>query len=102
MNQDLKKLKENPDGPVGADIPARHYEANPDDGSDLAAALNAVPVKDYAHYEVEVEDVNTMIVRGKSRSRYTKRGVIKGKSPNYKKAIVTLVEDDEIDFYKHI
>ncbi|MEM7369240.1 MAG: 50S ribosomal protein L23 [Bacteroidota bacterium] len=53
-------------------------------------------------YEVEVEDVNTMIVRGKSRSRYTKRGVIKGKSPNYKKAIVTLVEEDEIDFYKHI
>lgn len=53
-------------------------------------------------YEVEVEDVNTMIVRGKSRSRYTKRGVIKGKSPNYKKAVVTLVEEDEIDFYKHI
>ena len=53
-------------------------------------------------YEVEVENVNTMIVRGKSRSRYTKRGVIRGKSPNYKKAIVTLVEDDEIDFYKHI
>ncbi|MEM7656510.1 MAG: 50S ribosomal protein L23 [Bacteroidota bacterium] len=53
-------------------------------------------------YEVEVQDVNTMIVRGKSRSRYSRRGVIKGKSPNYKKAIVTLVEGDEIDFYKHI
>lgn len=53
-------------------------------------------------YEVQVLDVNTMIVRGKQRSRFTKRGVIKGKSPNYKKAIVTLSEEDEIDFYRHI
>ncbi|MEL6652913.1 MAG: 50S ribosomal protein L23 [Bacteroidota bacterium] len=53
-------------------------------------------------YEVEVDDVNTMIVRGKIRSRYSKRGVIKGKSPNYKKAIVTLKDGHEIDFYKHI
>ncbi len=53
-------------------------------------------------YEVNVERVNTLIVRGKQRSRYTKRGVITGKSPNYKKAIVTLQEGQEIDFYKHI
>ena len=53
-------------------------------------------------YEVEVQSVNTMIVRGKRRQRYTKRGFIKGKSPNYKKAIVTLKEGNEIDFYKHI
>jgi large subunit ribosomal protein L23 len=53
-------------------------------------------------YEVEVENVRTLIVRGKRRSRYSKRGVIKGKSPNYKKAIVTLKEGQEIDFYKHI
>lgn len=53
-------------------------------------------------YEVTVERVNTMIVRGKQRSRFTKRGAITGKSPNYKKAIVTLSEGDMIDFYKHI
>ncbi|MEO1415413.1 MAG: 50S ribosomal protein L23 [Bacteroidota bacterium] len=53
-------------------------------------------------YEVTVETVNTMVVRGKRRQRFTKRGVIKGKSPNYKKAIVTLAEGQEIDFYKHI
>ena len=53
-------------------------------------------------YEVEVENVNTMIVRGKIRSRYSKKGVIKGKSSNYKKAIVTLKDGHEIDFYKHI
>jgi large subunit ribosomal protein L23 len=53
-------------------------------------------------YEVEVENVNTMVVRGKSRQRFSKRGVVYGKTPNYKKAIVTLKEGFEIDFYKHI
>ena len=53
-------------------------------------------------YEVEVDNVCTMIVRGKRRSRFTRKGVIHGKSPNYKKAIVTLKDGNEIDFYKHI
>ncbi|MFK7969736.1 MAG: 50S ribosomal protein L23 [Bacteroidia bacterium] len=53
-------------------------------------------------YEVEVANVNTMIIRGKSRSRYSKRGVVHGKEPNYKKAIITLKDGFEIDFYKHI
>ncbi|MEM6629780.1 MAG: 50S ribosomal protein L23 [Bacteroidota bacterium] len=53
-------------------------------------------------YEVEVESVNTLIVRGKQRVRYSKKGIVRGKSSNYKKAIVTLKEGFEIDFYKHI
>lgn len=53
-------------------------------------------------YEVQVDNVRTMIVRGKRRTRFTKKGIIHGKSPNYKKAIVTLKEGNEIDFYKHI
>jgi len=53
-------------------------------------------------YEVEVENVNTMIVRGKIRRRYSKKGIVTGKSSNYKKAIVTLKPGFEIDFYKHI
>ncbi len=53
-------------------------------------------------YEVEVESVNTMIVRGKQRVRYSKKGIVRGKSANYKKAVVTLKEGFEIDFYKHI
>ena len=53
-------------------------------------------------YEVEVESVQTMIVRGKTRMRYSKKGIVKGKTPNYKKAIVTLKEGFDIDFYKHI
>ena len=53
-------------------------------------------------YEVSVDNVCTMIVRGKKRSRFTRKGAIHGKSPNYKKAIVTLKDGNEIDFYKHI
>jgi large subunit ribosomal protein L23 len=54
------------------------------------------------YYEVEVDAVSTMIVRGKARVRYSKKGFTKGKSSNFKKAIITLKKGSEIDFYKHI
>jgi large subunit ribosomal protein L23 len=53
-------------------------------------------------YSVSVDTVNTMIYGGKRKSRYTKSGVISGKTNAYKKAIVTLVEGDTIDFYSNI
>lgn len=53
-------------------------------------------------YEVKVKTLRTMNYAGKKRSRYTRTGIIAGKSANYKKAIVTLVSGDEIDFYKNI
>ena len=53
-------------------------------------------------YDVKVESVNTMVYGGKVKSRYTKGGVITGKTVAYKKAIVTLVEGDSIDFYSNI
>jgi len=53
-------------------------------------------------YNVSVDTVNTMIYGGKRKSRYTKSGVIAGKTNSYKKAIVTLVEGDTIDFYSNI
>ena len=53
-------------------------------------------------YNVTVENVNTMVYGGKVKSRYTKGGVITGKTNAYKKAIVTLVEGDSIDFYSNI
>lgn len=53
-------------------------------------------------YDVDVESLRTMVVRGKRRTRYTRAGFIHGKSPNYKKAVVTLGEGQEIDFYKNI
>ena len=53
-------------------------------------------------YDVEVESVRTMICIGKKRVRGTKSGMIVGKTATYKKAIVTLVEGDSIDFYSNI
>ncbi len=53
-------------------------------------------------YGVTVEAVNTAILPGKKKSRYTKSGVIKGSTSDYKKAIVTLKQGETIDFYSNI
>ncbi len=53
-------------------------------------------------YEVSVVNVNTMRYGGKAKSRFSRTGVIQGKSPSYKKALVTLAEGDKIDFYSNI
>ena len=53
-------------------------------------------------YGVTVDSVNTMNYLGKQRMRYTQAGIIRGKEKDYKKAVVTLVEGDTIDFYSNI
>ncbi|MBE6281367.1 MAG: 50S ribosomal protein L23 [Bacteroides sp.] len=55
-----------------------------------------------ALYNVTVVDVNTMRYSGKNKSRYTRSGIINGRTNAYKKAIVTLKEGDTIDFYSNI
>ena len=53
-------------------------------------------------YGVKVVSVNTMVCRGKDKSRYTKSGLLKGKTSKYKKAVVTLAEGESIDYYSNI
>jgi large subunit ribosomal protein L23 len=53
-------------------------------------------------YGVTVASVNTMSVMGKLKTRYTKAGVLAGRKPNYKKAIVTLAQGEVIDFYSNV
>jgi len=53
-------------------------------------------------YNVTVVDVNTCKYAGKNKTRYTKAGLIKGRTNAFKKAIVTLKEGDTIDFYSNI
>jgi large subunit ribosomal protein L23 len=55
-----------------------------------------------AMYGVSVEAVNTSIVGGKKKNRHTKGGFIQGRTSSYKKAIVTVAENDKIDFYSNI
>jgi large subunit ribosomal protein L23 len=53
-------------------------------------------------YGVEVLSVNTLIHKGKRQQRFTKTGLVSGKKPDVKKAIVTLAAGDTIDFYSNI
>ena len=55
-----------------------------------------------ALYNVTVVEVNTMRYSGKNKSRYTRSGIINGRTNAFKKAIVTLKEGDTIDFYSNI
>ncbi len=51
------------------------------------------------YYGVTVENVNTSILPAKNKVRFTTRGVLKGRKPGYKKAIVTLAAGESIDLY---
>ena len=55
-----------------------------------------------AMYNVTITDVNTLIVAPKVKSRFTKSGVVTGKKAAYKKAVVTVKEGEQIDFYSNI
>ncbi len=50
-------------------------------------------------YGVTVVDVNTAVIPGKSKTRFTKAGYVKGQKPAYKKALVTVSEGETIDLY---
>lgn len=51
-------------------------------------------------YGVNVAEVRTLVVPSKSKSRMTKAGVISGRKPGYKKALVTVAEGETIDLYE--
>ena len=53
-------------------------------------------------YGVSVQDVNTVVVPGKNKTRYTKAGFIKGVKPSFKKAYITVAKGESIDLYAHI
>ena len=72
------------------------FRVSPDaDKFQIKAAIEAL-------YGVTVVSVNTMNYDGKRKSRYTKSGTISGKEAAFKKAIVTLKEGEQIDFFKNI
>ena len=66
--------------------------------------FEAPKTKDFVNvvYNVTVVSVNTVRYAGKNKSRYTKSGLIKGRTNAYKKAFVTLKAGDTIDFYSNI
>jgi len=50
-------------------------------------------------YGVRVANVNTIVVPAKNKSRFTKAGLLTGRKPSYKKAVVTLAEGETIDLF---
>ena len=56
--------------------------------TEIAKAVKAI-------FNVDVVEVRTMIVRGKLK----RRGRHVGKRPNWKKAVITLAEGQDIDFF---
>ena len=65
---------------------------------------NKYQIKDLVEkiYGVKVESVNTMVMRRNNKSRWTKSGLLRGKTSEWKKAYVTLAEGQSIDFYSNI
>jgi len=70
----------------------------------VAPAANKIQIKKAVEekFGVTVLSVNTINYLGKTKSRYTKKGLQVGKKSDFKKAIVTLKEGDQIDFYSNI
>ncbi len=65
-------------------------------------ASNKIEIKNAVErkFEVDVDSVHTVFVKGKSKQMNTRRGITRGKRPDWKKAIVTLKEDQTIDFFE--
>ena len=55
-----------------------------------------------AAYGVSVEKVRTINVRPDRKTRYTKSGMITGKTKAYKKAMVQVAEGETIDLYSNL
>ncbi|WP_424495100.1 50S ribosomal protein L23 [Salinimicrobium sp. GXAS 041] len=65
---------------------------------------NKIEIKDAveAAYGVSVAKVRTINVRPDRKSRYTKTGVVTGKTSAYKKALVQVAEGETIDLYSNL
>ena len=70
----------------------------------VSPEANKYQIKDAIEkmYDVKVVGVSTMNYNGKNKQRYTRSGVIKGKTVAFKKAIVTVAEGQTIDFYSNL
>ena len=53
-------------------------------------------------YDVTVKSINTSIIPAKEKMKSTRSGYVMGRKPSYKKAIVTLLDGEFIDFYGEI
>ncbi len=55
-----------------------------------------------SEYKVSVKEVRTINVDGKLKSKFTKTGVVSGRRPSIKKAVISLQAGETIDFYANL
>ncbi|MCI0707231.1 MAG: 50S ribosomal protein L23 [Ignavibacteriae bacterium] len=53
-------------------------------------------------FNVTVENVHTVVVKGKKKMQLTRSGRFEGRTRTWKKAIVTLKEGDKIDYFENV
>ena len=70
----------------------------------VAKTANKIEIRNAVEerYGVTVDRVNTAIMPGKAKNRSTKSGILRGRVPAFKKAIVTLAGGDTIDLYNEL
>ena len=77
-----------------------HYAFQVDKGANKIQIRRAVEAR---YPGVQIKEVRTMVVRGKRRRQFTRRGAVEGRTASYKKAIVTLMPGSEqIDFFESV
>ena len=75
----------------------RQYAFEVDESANKIEVKRAIQQK----FDVIVENVNIIRVKGKSKRLNTRRGITTGKRADWKKAIVTLREGDSINFFEN-
>ena len=53
-------------------------------------------------FNVTVESIRTIVSKGKTKAQMTRKGRIPGKRADIKKAIVTLKQDQKIDYFENV
>jgi large subunit ribosomal protein L23 len=72
-------------------------------GFEVDSRANKIDIKRAVQkrFDVTVEHVNVINVKGKSKRMNTRRGLTRGKRPDWKKAIITLREGDSISYFEN-
>ena len=89
--------------PIVTEKMTKQTESLNDYGFMVNTKANKIQIKKEVEktYSVKVESVRTMIYAAKKKSRFTKTGVVTGKTNKMKKALVRLAKDNSIDFYNN-
>jgi len=89
--------------PIVTEKMTQQTESLNDYGFIVNKTANKIQIKNEVEktYAVKVISVRTMIYPGKKKSKFTKTGVISGKTNKIKKALVRLAKDNSIDFYNN-